>query len=401
MLTSDLVRVRTRSGNVYPMWLGTNGGEAARAQAAELIALFLEHVGRARGELDEVLADRNAGRPDPKLEKGLVKLLVERSTFEGAAPEEAAARRRVTFLAAAEARKAGAFDRVAVLAKAGSEVGLAPDALDSALWADHPDAERLLAFEAPSPEALVEGYDLALAQAVLIRAESLVVKVEGAPPPRLRALLRTVKFHGLLTSATREGEAVTLELDGPLSLFEGTPRYGVRMAGFLPSLLVCERWSLDATVQLGRGRRKCKFHLGPEAKLKGKARDAGAWLPELVLAFEKRFAEVAPEWAIDQEVPLLNLGGEVVVPDFRFVHKKTKTEAWLEVLGYWRKGGVERRLRALKAHGAPKLVLALEQSLALDDEDVKGLEGPVVTYREIPDARKVKNILESLRAAKR
>jgi len=216
VLTSDLVRVRTRSGNVYPMWLGTNGGEAARAQAADLIALFHEHVGRARGELDEVLADRNAGRPDPKLEKGLVKLLVERSTFEGAAPEEAAARRRVTFLAAAEARKAGAFDRVAVLARAGAEVGLAPDALDSALWADHPDAERLLAFDAPTPEALVEGYDLALAQAVLIRAESLVVKVEGAPPPRLRALLRHVKFHGLLTSATREGEAERL-----LSLYEG------------------------------------------------------------------------------------------------------------------------------------------------------------------------------------
>ena len=57
---------------------------------------------------------------------------------------------------------------------------------------------------------------------------------------------------------------------------------------------------------------------------------------------------------------------------------------------------------ALEPDLAPvvKLVLALEQSLALDDEDVKGLEGPVMTYRELPDARKVKNALEGLLAAR-
>jgi predicted nuclease of restriction endonuclease-like RecB superfamily len=130
----------------------------------------------------------------------------------------------------------------------------------------------------------------------------------------------------------------------------------------------------------------------------GRARDAGAWIPELIEAFERRFAEVAPGWRVDREVPLLTLGADLVVPDFRFVHAESGWEGCLEVLGYWRRGGVDRRLKALRAHGAPRLVLALEQALRVGDDDLVGIEGPVVPFREVPDARKVLRCLEELRA---
>lgn len=406
MLTADLLRASSRGGVVRPHWLPTTGpgAEAARARAAELIDLFQAHVGRPRGALDEAIEARVAGRPDPKLDRGLVKLLEDRSTFRGLSPDEAAARRRAVFAAAAEARRAAdpardaPFDRAAVLAGVAAALGTTPARLDAELYGDLRENEVLEAWDALGPDELVERYNLALAQAVLLRALRLRVRVERADPPRLRQLLRHVKFHGLLTEARREGDAVLLELDGPLSIFSATPRYGVKMAGFLPALLLCEAWALEAEVQLGHARHRRRFVLDPGAGLRSRARDAGAWLPELVEAFERRFAEVAPEWRIDRAVPLLNLGGEVLVPDFRFVHAESGFEACLEVLGYWRRGAVDRRLAALREHGAPRLVLALDPSLKVGKEHLRGVEGPVVPFREVPDARKVKRALEDLRA---
>lgn len=406
MLTADLVRARLVRGEVHPQWLAREQGPAAdalRARAAELVAVFeaASAEGRARRELDDTLEDLIAGRPDFKLDRGLVKLLEERTTFTGVEPEAAAARRKVVFLAAAEARRNDRFERGMVIHRAAMQLGQTQQEVELGLYADHPEEERVVGFEPLAPDELLRRYDLALAQAVLLRALTLEVRVEQADPPRLRQLIRGVKFQGLLTEAVRDEQgAVVLRLDGPLSIFESTPRYGVKMAGFLPALLLCEVWSLEAQVQFGRGRAKRRFRLGPQHGLVGRARDAGAWLPELIEAFERRFAEVAPDWRVDRDVPLLNLGGEVVVPDFRLVHRESGWEASLEVLGYWRKGGVARRLAALREHGAPRLVLALEQSLRVGDQDLDGIEGPIVPFRDIPDARKVKKILEGLRAAR-
>lgn len=400
MLTADLLRATSRGGLVRPQWLPTAGagGEVARARAAALIALFDAHVGRPRGELDEAIDARVAGLPDPKLERGLVKLLEDRARFRGLSHEEAATRRRAVFAAAALARgPERAFDRAAVLEQVAAALGATGAQLDQELYGDLRESEVLEAWDALAPDELVERYNLGLAQAVLLRALKLTVRVERADPPRLRQLLRHVKFHGLLQAARREGEVVLLELDGPLSIFSATPRYGVKMAGFLPALLLCEAWSLEAEVQLGHARRQRRFVLDPGAGLRSRARDAGAWLPELVEAFERRFAEVAPEWDIDRNVPLLNLGGEVVVPDFRFVHRESEFEASMEVLGYWRRGAVDRRLEALRAHGAPRLLLAIDPSLKVGREHLRGVEGPVVPFRDVPDARKVRKVLEELR----
>lgn len=398
MLTADLLVANVRSGQVRPRYVPTAGDDAApwveRAQA--LIDLFAAHVGRRRGELDEAIADRVAGRTDFRVDRGLAKLLSDRATFRRVDPEEAAALRRQVFVAAALARGAGSFDRDAVLAEAGGD---APGAVLDRLYGDLKENELLEATGDLTATELLERYNLALAQAVLLRARELDVEVRRADPPRLRQLLRHVRFHGLLQEARRdEAETVRLRLDGPLSIFGATPRYGVRMAGFLPALLLCEDWTLTARVQLSKGGRIRPFELTPAQGLVSPRADTGAWLPELVEAFPARFSEVASDWSIDRQVGLLNLGGEVVVPDFRFVHQASGWTGYLEVLGYWRRGGVERRLELLRTHDTPNLILALDQRLKLGKRGAKGLAAGVVPFRDVPSARKVRAALEALRA---
>ncbi|RMG18353.1 MAG: DUF790 family protein [Planctomycetota bacterium] len=401
MLTADLLLADVRKGEVQPRYLPLEGevAEEHLARAAELIALFADHEGRRRGELDDALAERTRGRPDFKVDRGLAKLLEDATEFRGLDAGEAAGLRREVFVAAARARREGDFDREAILQGVGEARGWSAGQVEAQLYADLKANELVVSVPRLRPRELLERYNLGLAQAVLLRALALRVAVHDAPPPRLRQLFRNVKFHGLLTRAERKGTTVHLELDGPLSLFGNTARYGVRMAGFLPALLLCPRWELDADVRLGKSRRSRRFRLSPEVGLVGRRRDAGAWLPDMVGAFTARFAELAPDWSVDEQVPVLNLGGEVVVPDLRFVHPESGWEGWLEFLGYWRRGGVARRLQALAQHGAPRLVLALDRGLRLDEETLRGLEGPVVPYREMPSARKVLRALEALRDA--
>lgn len=414
MLTSDLLAASVRKGRVEPGYLALEGDAAwdgfQRAEA--LIAIFGAHAGRTRGELNAALKARSEGSPHWRLERGLAKLLTDKVKFRGLPHERAAALRAQVFGAAARARAAGAFARGEVMA--GVLAALAPEdlagegeaaddetpsleLLEDGLYGDLKRNERVLEVWTPTPRGLIERYNLALAQAVLLRAHSLKVEVKEADPPRLRQLLRHVKFQGLLQKAERKrGGKVVLELDGPLSIFGGTARYGFKMAGFLPALLLCAEWSLHAKVELGRSKTLRRFELGPEQGLVTHARDVGAWLPELIEGFALRFAELSEAWQIDREVPLLNLGGELVVPDFRFVHQDG-FEASLEVLGYWRRGGVARRLELLAERGAPNLILAVDQGLKLGSEGVKGLSGPVVPFRELPNARTVLRALERLR----
>ncbi|MCA8925222.1 MAG: DUF790 family protein [Planctomycetes bacterium] len=398
MLTADLLQAKVRKGVVEPRYLPTEGPEAAGWQelAQALIDTYVAHVGQPRHALEQALDDLTAGRPDFKVCKGFRKLLDDRSDWAGLTPAVAAERRQALFARAAALRAAGAFDRAQALREAAAELGVEEAELEGSLYGDLKLNELLRAHEPWSAAQFVDRYNLALAQATLLRAQSLKVTVRGAPPERLRQLVRNVKFHGLLTLCAREGDTLRLELDGPLSLFEATPRYGVRMAQFLPTLLLCADWSLEATVQLGKGRRMRAFRLDPSAALKTHSRDVGAWTPEVVPAFAARFAEVVKGWTIDTAVEPLILGQTVVVPDFRFVHAESGWVGYLEVLGYWRRTSVTRRLEAIEAHDAP-LLLALEKGLKVDGADL-AKRPCVIPFREVPDARKVRKGLEALRA---
>lgn len=404
MLTADLLLATRRGKRLTPRYLPTAGpgAEAARARAAEVIGLFEGHLGRPRGELDEALAALTAGRPDLKVDRGLAKLLEDRATFRGLPHEEACALRLRVFQAAARARREGRFEREAVLAEVADEPGPAGAArVLEQLYGDHKANEVLEALEPIGPAALVDRYNLGLAQAALLRALELDATVKDPGPRRLRQLVRQVRFLGLLHEARRdEAGALRLRLDGPLSLFEATPRYGVRMAGFLPALVRCEEWRLEATVQLGPRRQRLELVLGPEDGLVSDGADLGMWLPPAVEALRARFPAVAPGWRVDEDVELLDLGGEAVVPDLRFVHEASGWVGYLEVLGYWRRRAIARRLELLARHEAKNLVLAVDRGLQLGEQGARGLGPAVVPFRELPSARKVKQALEALRTGR-
>ncbi len=116
-----------------------------------------------------------------------------------------------------------------MLEEVAAQLGLERTAIETGLFADLKSEQRLVRFAEVTPERLLERYNVALAQGVLLRSSRLEVVIRGESPARYRQIFRQVKFHRLICEAQPNGPGeYLLRLDGPLSLFTATQKYGLR-----------------------------------------------------------------------------------------------------------------------------------------------------------------------------
>ncbi len=408
MLTGDLIRVKYAKQRVIPLYIDREASHWLEA-AESLLLLYREGIGMTRGEIEsEVDALFGGGGKATQVHRGLAKVLEDRAEFEVVAdvpPEEV---REKVFSAAAEYRKnliaessspghRPHFDRDVVLARVAGELNVEPQSLLGSLFADLRDENRLLRFDDLTAQRLVDRYNVALAQSVLLRSVLVRVEVRGEGPTRYRALFRRLKFHRLLyrvEGSMRDG--YVFHIDGPLSLFSATTKYGLQVAMFLPSLLHCRDFRLDAELRWGPRREPRSFHLEANDGLVSPQADTGTYTPPELAAFVVRFRQVASDWELHECTDVIELGREGVwVPDYRLVHKPSGTDVFFEVVGFWKKASLERLLRLLPRHGPPRYVLAISDRLKVDEEALQELSGPILRFREIPNANELATMLRS------
>ncbi len=238
MLTGKLVRVRHARNKLVPLYVEP-ADQGLLALAEQLLLAYRSAPGRTRGEIAEDLSDLIPEGPRGLLPAGLAKLLEDRCEFEVTADHPPDELREAVFkvaaLGRAEAAKAGVpFDRNAVLSEVAGQLSLTltPEQIDRSLFADLKDEQRVQAFDDISADHLLNRYNVALAQAVLLRCTAMEVRIWAETPARFRQLFRAVKFHRLIcTIHETAGNSYTLKLDGPLSLFSSTNKYGLQLGG--------------------------------------------------------------------------------------------------------------------------------------------------------------------------
>jgi len=124
--------------------------------------------------------------------------------------------------------------------------------------------------------------------------------------------------------------------------------------------------------------------------------DTGTYSPAELAAFVERFRQVAPTWEISESTDVIELGREGIwVPDYRLVHQPTGTDVLLEVVGFWKRTSLERLLRLLPLHGPPRFVLAISDRLKVDEEALQDLQGPILRFKEIPNASELAALLDT------
>lgn len=398
MLTGRLVNVRVTRQRVIPRYI--DAADAGWREVAErLLEVFRAQAGRMRGELDEEVRAVSGSDPAQLVHQGLAKLLEDRCEYEVVSGHPPDQLRAAMFAAAATARQgvhstAGGehpladrspFDRLAVIARVAGQLGLSLEAAEQSLFADLKSEQRLIRFKDTSGERLLERYNLALAQAVLLRSTRVHVLIRGESPQRYRQLFRAVKFHRLVCEIARaEPDGYLLHLDGPLSLFSATQKYGLQLALFLPAVVLCKDFEIRAEIRWGPRRTEREFLLTPAEGLVSHYVDTGMYVPPELGMFAELFRKRIRDWEISPEVEVLPLGDGFWIPDFLLRHKESGQHVHLEVLGFWRRSSLERHLKRLRKHAPTPFLLAISDQLHVEDTELEGLPASVHRFRQMP-----------------
>ena len=353
--------------------------ETARHLCRELLATFDEAVaGRwTRGELEEWCAALTRREKDTKLASGLAKLLLDSAKFaedDGDLPEL----RRATLSRAATA-----------LRNAGGDYRRYRDELRGGrgnfdLYGDLPEFSKLEKCRAfTTPEELLDAYNIALVQGLLLYAEKMTLKFKAPSPKDLRPLLRRMRFHRLLATGTNlTPEETVLEIDGPFSLLENSRKYALQLAMFFPNVLAMPNWKLAAKLKLGE--REVFLELDERAPLRPPPRRAD-YLPPEIAMFRKTFK--SPEWELlDEAPPLLPDSSAPIIPDFSFRNIRTGGVAHLELFHRWHRTGLEQRLADPGKLVALQLIIGADRALAsiLDAHPQAEAAGLLFRFRDFP-----------------
>ncbi|MFO0938413.1 MAG: DUF790 family protein [Gemmataceae bacterium] len=401
MLTGNLLRVRTVRNRIVPYYLSPDEPEWLAA-AERMLLVYRDATGRTRGEIESDIEELTPEGPHQLIFRGLAKLLDDRCEYdaEGEFPPETI--RESAFRLASEFRKAAeksgvAFDRDIILQDVAQELSLTRDQVDVGLFADLKAEQRVVRFESCSADFLIKRYNVALAQAVLIRSTGLDVRLWDETPNRFRALFRAAKFHKLICSI-RSGpdDSYLLQLDGPLSLFSSTQKYGLQLAMWLPTLMHCQQYELQARLTWGAQRKERLFLLSSKDGLPSHTPDFGQFRPKELDIFAQNFTKLAEDWTIAADPVPVPLGEEVWVPDFRLTHRRG-TVIDLEVVGYWRRVSVERQIAKLTEHRPRQFLLLVGDQYKADEDAVPFTHTCLVRYKRTPSAADVLKAANALR----
>ena len=403
MLTLQLLRVRTRNGAIFPLF-------CTKEEDIELAKKIIQEFEQTwkNKEKKAVLEDRisaieesDAGS-DYKLVRGLYALLERRCTFKSRDSNsdndgETSSTSTITIVDPPRIRKAvfeesskrgfalTELERMEIADSVASRLHLSShDVVLKTMWSDLDDNLILDYFDAIDPEALVGWYNLSLMQTLLFNCTKLDFYISGGL--NWKRVLRTVKRLGLMyylqQPQQQQENRIICSLEGPLSLFKLTDRYGTLLAKLLPSIIFSSdkkressggdgEWHLDAWIvrKTMDGRKIYEFKISkneiPELMTDPYPSFPPSSITEKEVAgpssgynnyhnfdsaveekFAKRFEQAETGWRLTREPdPLVLSNGGAFIPDFMF--EKYDKKIYLEIVGFWTKEYLERKLQKL------------------------------------------------------
>ncbi len=413
MLRSEHVMARLQRGRVVPHRLSTEDDRVLETARA-LCELYAANANAPRARLEEelVLREEELGprldaRRGFKVVRALAKLLEERA--EWASPTAAdpyTLRTRAFELAAAlpepPAAEPGLLEtttREEVLSRLSRETGLEDPA--ALMYADRRGSQLLGEFDAPSPVELVARYNVAQVQGILYAARELAVDLGAGADARL--VFHYVKKFDLIYRLEPTRDGYRLLLDGPLSLFGGTRKYGLRLSKFLPGLLLTAPWKLSANVSW-KGR-DTLLELDSDSGLKSHytgPRETGEG-EDVREAFVRAWnrAKDTGGWDLEPGPGILAVPGrkDALVPDFTFRHAGKGEETHLEILGFWSERYLINRVSLLREAGkrGHRVLAAASEGFGTSSEALFEASGSeIITFK---NRLGVKPVLEALSGA--
>ena len=427
MLTADLARSRTYEDTITPLFIDADD-QRYRDTADELIQIFEAHLGEPKGELEDTIDQLTIADTDYKIVQGLAKLLKDECEFETVAPVEPREIRQRLFEKANESYPivrqptlGEDTQKLEVYSSVADQLGITLEECYRGMYADLEENKRLVRFghrvsdgyegtdgsstttrlTGDSEESYAEDtitvdwlltrYNLALAQAVLYDATEMRIRVWDS----FGTVFSYVKLFGLMhrihpidnngdrVSSTDVAEGYEAILDGAASLFSKSRKYGIRMANFLPALPLCDRWEMEADIlddESGSAGRTLLFELDQTNDLSSHYSAQGDFDSDVERTLAQKWERSNTDWELVREDDVLDLGAEVMLPDFAIEHPDGRRVVF-EIVGFWTPEYLDEKLTKIREAEQDNLIVAVSERLDCSSEDFGGMDDRVLWFK--------------------
>jgi predicted nuclease of restriction endonuclease-like RecB superfamily len=427
VLTADLARSRTHKDTITPLFIDTDD-QRYRDTADELIQIFEEHLGEQKGELEDTIDQLTIADTDYKIVQGLAKLLKDECEFEIVAPVEPREIRQALFekvndsypivrqpTLGEDTKKLEVYSSIA------DKLGITLEECYRGMYADLEENKRLVRFghrvsdeyedgdesttttrltgdseesyaeDSITVDWLLTRYNLALAQAVLYDATEMRVRVWDS----FSTVFSYVKLFGLMhriypidsngnrVASTDVADGYEATLDGAASLFSKSQKYGIRMANFLPALPLCDRWEMEADIlddDSGSTSRTLSFELDHTDDLSSHYSAQGDFDSDVERTLAQKWERANTDWELVREDDVLDLGAEVMLPDFAIEHPDGR-RAVFEIVGFWTPEYLDEKLGKIRDADRENLIVAVSDRLDCSSEDFDGMDDRVLWFK--------------------
>jgi predicted nuclease of restriction endonuclease-like RecB superfamily len=358
MLPTELLAVQRWGDMIKPRYVRFTPLDLSAAEA--VISAYAGSIGLKRWEIREKVRDLEDAYGDYRLVRGLAALVERSCTFTSKASVNPLEVRHSLF---AEAARRGfptsPEAREEIIRGVASALGLQPQQVEESMYADLDSEEALESCPSISPIDLLKQYNLSLTQTLLFNSTEMEFTASG----NWQRIFRAIKYYGLMYMAYRRSGVTYVKLNGSISIFKLTRRYGTALAKVIPEVVRGSPWRMEAKIL--RSNRLLTFRIDSQRH---------GWLfPELQAAeeydsaveeeFAEQFRRMGEAWALRREPEPIEAGSTIMIPDFSFTFGG-KT-VYMEIVGFWTREYLRRKIEKLSEVRAP-IIVAVDEELACD-----------------------------------
>lgn len=406
MLTKELAIFKFEGNQIKPDCLTKRQHGHYVTYAEQMLRLYREGIGKTRHELHSAIRQVFINEPDcpPLRIAAFCKLLDEDrvAKFDTDRHGSAAALRCKIFNMARSyhplvQHKDRLFEHGEMEAKQtiAQELGRPswPE-IEVELFADVIEFNRLKSFAGyDNAGAFLSRYNVAQIQASLFNAKRLLLWARSD----FQRIITHAKLAHLLHEITPPLDDQTsgeykIVLDGPASVLRETRRYGVNLARFLPALLSCRDWRMEAELKFQKIPRPFWLKLSSDSGLKSEMAPLEEFDSSVEEGFAKKWGRDKREgWSMKRAGGILQRKQTAFVPDFEFQHNDGR-KVFLEIIGFWTPEYLRAKAEKLKIFEDEHIILAVAKSVK---EKLPPMAQKVILYKS---ALKLNDVLAALTA---
>ena len=378
MLSSDLLRVKISRGKAVPLFCTSDFGNGTAYELANRLIVFFTNAQNHKQRKGDLLRKISMleSEYDYKLVRGFLVLLERRSIFGQLESSSTIAtpvsiRQKLFEESSKQGLALSDLQRKSILQKIANQMHMSPDDVENIMWSDKDENLLLTQFDVINPKDLILWYNLSLLQTLLFKCTRLEFYVKGGL--YWKQVLRNVKRYGLmynleyLSEDDNGDDSVRCVLEGPLSLFKMTDRYGTSMAKLLPSIVGTPTWKINGSITktTDHGQKVYSFELSNDNTqefLRSRVEsvsnhgsnvldDGYVYDSTVESAFATKFQQHFDQdddlvWKLFREPDPLIADGKAMIPDFLF--ERFGRKVYFEIVGFWTKEYLERKAAKLK-----------------------------------------------------